>query len=79
MPFFYGLTAGEPDALVDSFADEPELYDPVRGRVKGERAFRDFVAGLNEWLVRRNASVEDVGRVVLEERGLRGGGPAPRR
>ena len=70
VPFFYGLTAGEPDALLASFAGEPELYDPVRGRIKGENAFREFTARMNEWLVSRNVSVEDVRRVILEERGF---------
>jgi hypothetical protein len=35
VPFFDGLMAGEPDALVKSFAVVPELHDPIRGRVKG--------------------------------------------
>jgi hypothetical protein len=42
---FDGLMADEPDALVGSFAAEPELHDPVRGRVKGKRAFDTFVTG----------------------------------
>jgi hypothetical protein len=33
VPYFDGLNAREPRALVESFAGEPELYDPVRGRV----------------------------------------------
>jgi ferredoxin len=45
VPYFDGLMAGEPDALVESFAAEPELHDPVRGRVKGARAFKAFVNG----------------------------------
>ena len=32
----------------------PSCYDPVRGRIKGERAFRAFVAETSAWLVRRN-------------------------
>jgi len=35
--------AGELDALVESFAGEPELHHPVRGRIKGARAFEAFV------------------------------------
>jgi SnoaL-like domain len=66
VPFFDGLIAGEPDALVESFAGEPELYDPVRGRIKGVQAFRAFVADMSAWLVQRNVSVEDVERVILE-------------
>jgi hypothetical protein len=70
MPYFDGLLADEPDALVESFAGEPVVYDPVRGRIKGEQAFRAFVAETSAWLVQRNVSVEDVERVVLEDRGF---------
>jgi hypothetical protein len=45
VPYFDGLMAGEPDALVKSFAGQPELHDPVRGRGKGTRAFEAFVTG----------------------------------
>ena len=31
VPYFAGLMAGETDALVRSFAGEPELHHPVRG------------------------------------------------
>jgi SnoaL-like domain len=70
MPFFDGLLTGEHDALVQSFAREPELYDPVRGRIKGQQAFEAFVAQLRAWMADRNVSVEDVERVVLEDRGF---------
>src|SRR5436305_6986060 len=70
VPYFDGLMAGEPDALVESFAAEPELHDPVRGRVKGARAFKAFVTEMNAWITRRNISVEDVGHVVTERRGF---------
>ena len=66
MPYFDGLVAGEPDALVKSFAGEPELHDPVRGRVKGTRAFEAFVTKTNAWLTERKVSVEDVDFVVTE-------------
>ncbi len=70
MPFFDGLLTGEPDALVESFAGEPELYLPERGRIRGVQAFEAFVATANEWFDRRNVSVSDVERVVLSERGF---------
>ena len=66
VPYFDGLLAGEPDALVDSFAGEPELHDPVRGRVKGTRAFERFVTETTSWLTERNVSVEDVDFVVTD-------------
>jgi hypothetical protein len=73
VPFFDGLMAGEPDALVESFAGEPELHDPVRGRVKGVRAFEAFVTDMNAWLRQHKVSVEDVGHVILERRGFEEG------
>ena len=66
VPYFDGLFAGEPDALLNSFAGEPELHDPVRGRVKGTRAFEGFVTKTTSWLSERNVSVEDVDFVVTD-------------
>jgi len=60
VPFFDGLMTGELDALVGSFAGQPELHHPVRGRITGERAFAAFVTELNAWLGKRNVSVEDI-------------------
>jgi SnoaL-like domain len=70
VPYFDGLLAGEPGALVESFAAEPELHDPVRGRIKGTRAFEAFVTEMNAWIARRNVSVEDIEHVVTERRGF---------
>ena len=70
VPYFDGLMAGEPDALVGSFAAEPELHDPVRGRVKGTRAFKAFVTEMNGWIARRNVTVENVEHVVSDRRGF---------
>ena len=58
--------AGEIDALVDSFAGEPELHHPVRGRIKGRRAFEAHVADMNAMLSGRNATVEERGHTVVE-------------
>jgi SnoaL-like domain len=69
VPYFAGLMSGEVDALVESFAGEPKVQHPVRGRVEGERAFRAFVAETDAWLVERNVSIEDVSRVITEPRG----------
>jgi SnoaL-like domain len=60
VPYFDGLMAGELEALVGSFAGEPELHDPIRGRVKGRRAFEEFVTRTNGWLTEQNALIEDV-------------------
>src|SRR5438270_2930967 len=70
VPYFDGLMSGEPDALVESFAADPELHDPVRGRVKGTRAVEAFVAEMNAWIARRNVPVEDVDHVVTARRGF---------
>src|SRR5271165_1351809 len=70
VPYFDGLLAGEPDALVESFAVTPELHDPVRGRVRGARAFAAFVSATSSWLREHNVSVEDVEHVVTERGGF---------
>ncbi len=70
VPYFDGLMAGEPDALVGSFAAEPELHDPVRGRVKGTRAFEAFVTEMNSWIARRDITVENVAHVVTKRHGF---------
>src|ERR1700759_2829655 len=70
VPYFDGLMAGEPDALVESFAAEPELHDPVRGRVKGRRAFAAFVTEMNAWIARRNVTVANVEQVVTRRHGF---------
>jgi hypothetical protein len=70
VPYFDGVITGELGALVESFAGEPEVYHPVRGRIKGRRAFEAHVAEMNAWLTQRNVSVEDVQVVVTEQRGF---------
>jgi hypothetical protein len=70
VPFFDGLMAGEPDALVESFAVTPQLHDPIRGRVMGTGAFRAFAAKMSSWMVQHNCSVEDVGHAISERRGF---------
>lgn len=60
VPFFDGVLSGEFDALVESFAGEPELHHPVRGRIRGTRAFEVYVAETNAWLRARSASIENV-------------------
>jgi hypothetical protein len=70
VPYFDGLMAGNPDALIESFRGDPELHDPVRGRVRGVRAFEAFMTETNDWLTQHNARVEDIEHVVLEHRGF---------
>jgi hypothetical protein len=70
VPYFYGLMAGEPGALVDSHASEPEFQGPARGRVKGVRAFEAFFTETNAWLTQHSIRVEEVQHVLLERRGF---------
>ena len=70
VPYFAGVRSGEIDALLGSFAGEPELHHPVRGHVKGRRAFERFVAETNAWLVERNAVFGPVGRIITPRRGV---------
>jgi len=69
VPFWDGLMIGELDALVGSFAGEPEVHHPVRGRIRGVRAFEVYATEMNA-LLRGEVSVEDVGRVALGEHGF---------
>ena len=70
VPFFAGVMTGETRALAESFAGEPELHHPVRGRVKGVAAFERFVSELRTWLAEHSASAEDVDFVLTPARGV---------
>jgi hypothetical protein len=70
VPYFAGVQSGETEALVGSFAGEPELHHPVRGRVKGRRAFEQFVRDTNAWLRARNAVRGRVERIITPRRGV---------
>jgi hypothetical protein len=70
VPYFDGLMTGEVDALAGSFAAEPELHHPVRGRIKGAPAFGQFVTDTKMWLNERNVTVEDVNFIVLPRGGV---------
>jgi hypothetical protein len=70
VPYFDGLITGELDALIESFAGEPELHHPVRGRVKGADAFGRFVTSTNAWISERNVTIEDVNFIVTPRRGI---------
>jgi hypothetical protein len=70
VPYFDGVRSGETDALIGSFGGEPRLHHPQRGLVQGVAGFEAFVAGLNAWMVERNATVEDVDLIVTPRRGV---------
>ena len=68
--YFDGLMAGELDPLIGSFAGEPELHHPVRGRIKGARAFEAYFDEMQAMFRQRIASVEDVDRVIVNRHGF---------
>ena len=70
VPFWDGLMTGELDALIGSFAGQPELHHPTRGRIKGARAFEEFVTDLNAWFRRCNVSVEAVDVLAAQRHGF---------
>jgi hypothetical protein len=70
VPFFDGLLTGEMDALIESFAGVPELHHPVRGRIKGEKAFRQFVAEMTSWMTERAVEVEHINFLITAPRGV---------
>jgi hypothetical protein len=70
VPFFDGLLAGDLGALVGSFAGEPELHHPVRGRIRGTRAFEAYVADTNAWLRRHQVSIENVEYAAANRHGF---------
>jgi hypothetical protein len=70
VPFFPGILTGEVGAIVESFAGEPELHHPVRGRIKGVAAFERYVAETRAWLAERAGGAHDVGFVIAGGRGV---------
>ena len=60
----------EIDALMGSFAGEPEVHHPVRGRVKGASAFGRFVTDMTSWMAERNVTVKDVNFIVTPSGGV---------
>lgn len=70
IPYFDGLLAAEPDALVNSFATDPDVDVPVRGRVKGRRPFEAFASETSAWLREHGVRVEDVEHAITERHGF---------
>jgi hypothetical protein len=68
--YFDGLMMGELDPLIGSFAGEPELHHPVRGRIRGARAFEAYFDEMQAMFRERIVSVEDVDRVVVIRHGF---------
>ena len=60
VPYYEGILAEEPDALIRSFAGEPRVSDPRLGYVEGARELLAFVSGTADWLRERDAVVENL-------------------
>ncbi len=73
VPFLDGVMTGEVDALIRSFAGEPELHHPVRGRVRGATAFTAFAEEMRSWLTVGNFSFDEVEHVHIEGHGFEEG------
>jgi hypothetical protein len=67
--YFDGLMTGELDPLIGSFAGEPELHHPVRGRIRGARAFESYFDEMQAMFRQRIVSVEDVDRLLVKRHG----------
>ena len=68
VPYYEGIMAEEPEALIRSFAGEPRVNDPRVGHVESRREFRSFVMGTAAWLRERDAAVENVALLLTATR-----------
>ena len=60
VPYYEGILAEEPGALICSFAGAPRINDPRVGFVEGARELRAFLSGTVDWLRERDAAVENM-------------------
>lgn len=70
VPYWDGMTSGETEALIGGFAGEPELHHPIRGRVKGRRAFERYVDETNAWMQEHNAVAGPLERIITPRRAI---------
>jgi SnoaL-like protein len=68
LPYYEGIMANQPEALVRSFAGQPRVNDPRVGYVEGARELRAFVNGTADWLRERDAVVENVALTRTQSR-----------
>jgi hypothetical protein len=68
VPYYEGILANQPEALVRSFVGEPRVDDPRVGYVEGARRLRAFVNGTADWLRERDAVVENVALTRTQSR-----------
>jgi hypothetical protein len=70
VPYYDGLLAGEPDALIGAFAAEPVIFHPVRGRIRGEWQLRAYAAEVRGWFRAGGAQAQELLHVVGPARGF---------
>jgi hypothetical protein len=70
VPFYAGLMAGERAALIQSFAGEPIVHDPRRGRIIGVPAFDAYVERLSGWLTAHDMTFDPVEHAATGPRGF---------
>ena len=69
VPYYEGILAEEPEALIRSFAaQQPRVNDPRVGYVEGARKLRAFASGTVDWLRERDAVVENVALTLTRSR-----------
>jgi hypothetical protein len=68
VPYYEGIMANQPEALIRSFAGQPRVNDPRVGHVEGKRELRAFVSGTADWLRGRDAVVENVALTRTQSR-----------
>jgi len=64
VPYYEGIVTGELDALVDSFAGQPIVHHPVRGRICGARPFLAYAKEMRAWLTQRHIAIESIDRLA---------------
>lgn len=65
--FLGRLLGGDRPSLLAAFAGDPQVDDPMGGRVVGDEAFDRFLEQRRAWLAERSANVESL-RVTQDER-----------
>ena len=70
VPYYAGLMSGEQEPLIRSFAGQPILHDPRRGRIIGVPAFEAYVSELRSRLSHLNMSFDPIDHVFTEPRGF---------
>ncbi|HUA49698.1 MAG TPA: nuclear transport factor 2 family protein [Solirubrobacteraceae bacterium] len=70
VPYYEGMVAGELDALVDSFAGEPVVHHPVRGRISGVRPFVAYAKEMKAWLTERHIAIEAIDHLIGRRSGF---------